>query len=197
MDTGTNLATQLVSLFAIGVKTILPQLATQHGMVGYRFVQHHAVDWTALPLIAVQQLSPAPALQHGGQLPAQIHAVGYAHVHAVTTKRRMQMASITGQKNAAVSVAVAQKTTGYPLVSREHFVGQIYACRLSDQCGCIARSKFPALRHAGRHEKPFVAPVHGADQAGCFAVDLPVHDGRAMFVRFIQAGRAKYDVVVA
>src|SRR5262245_62897020 len=45
----------------------------------------------ALDLVALEQLRPGPALMHGGELPAQIHDVADAGVHAKPAERREQV----------------------------------------------------------------------------------------------------------
>src|SRR4029079_9989692 len=55
----------------------------------------------ALRLIAVEKLGPRPALQHGGELPGEIHRITHAGIHALAAGRAMDMAGIAGDEGTA------------------------------------------------------------------------------------------------
>ena len=52
-----------------------------------------------LDLIAVEEPRPGPALMHGGELPAEIHHVADAGIHAEPAERREQVRGVAGEKD--------------------------------------------------------------------------------------------------
>nr|BFE80884.1 hypothetical protein GCM10020093_034850 [Planobispora longispora] len=55
-------------------------------------------DRTALGLVAVQQCRACPALEHGGELPADVHRVADAGVEAVSAPRGLRWAASPTRK---------------------------------------------------------------------------------------------------
>src|SRR3954463_14986927 len=68
----------------------------------------------ALELVAVEKMLPAPALQRGGELPAEVKRVLQARVHAQAAIRRMRVAGIAGEKHPSVHEPVGDRHLAYP-----------------------------------------------------------------------------------
>ena len=166
-------------------------------MVGRGFFQHMQVHRPALLLVTRQQGLAAPALKHGGKLPAQVHRVTDTHVHAKSAKGWVQVASVAGQKHATVPVLVGHHLVGHPFVHTERLKGKIQAGGLFDQRRRVVQRDLYVRCQPRGHEKPAVAGVHRAQQARHIVVDQPVHDGFPVLMRLCQSGRPKHDVVVA
>jgi hypothetical protein len=62
-------------------------------------------DRLALGLVAVEQACRRPALDGGGQLPAQVHGVADPQVQALAAQRRVDVGGVAGQQHAALAVA--------------------------------------------------------------------------------------------
>ena len=176
---------------------VLPELIANQRVIGHGLVHHVLVDGTSFPLVAVQQRRTAPALQHGGDLPAEIDSIGDTHVHSISTKRRMKVTCVACEKDAAIAIFVGDQPAGDPLVGTQHFDGNVDPGRVPDQRRHFVVGDFAAFTQLRRHEVPLVASVHGPDHARNVAIDLPVHDRRPVLVRLRESRRAEHDVVVA
>ena len=175
----------------------LCQIAAQMGVVGASFFEHMHMHRATLALVTGQQRLAAPALQDGSQFPSEVHRVTHAHVHAKTTKGRVQVAGIARQKNAPVPVLCSDDLVCHPFVHTEGLVRQIDAGGPADQVGGVVQRHLHTRCQAGGHEEPSVIGVHRPGQAGHLLVDQPVHDGFAMRMGLRQPRCAKHDVVVA
>ena len=69
-----------------------------------RVATEYRANWPALPLVGVEQRFGRRAAQHTRQLPAEVHCVLDADVHALASHWRMDVSGITGEENAAVPV---------------------------------------------------------------------------------------------
>ena len=107
------------------------------------------------------------------------------------------MAGVADQEHGALPVDVGEEPARHPLVGGKDLVGEVDPRRPGDGRSGVGVGEGLALLHAGRHEEPDLALVHGADQARAVGVDLPVLDGRPVGVRLRQSRGAEDDVVVA
>ena len=108
-------------------------------MVRDRFGNDTFMHLAALDLVTREQLFAAPAREHGGQLPAQVKSIAYAHVHAVAAVGRVQVAGISDQEGAACRIAIGNQLVRRPFVTAEDFNLDIVvqAQRQADQRGGV------------------------------------------------------------
>ena len=182
---------------AFVLDAVLPKVVRQQGVVRNRLVHDLLVHRPPLALVTLEQRGPTPALQQGGHFPAEVDAIAYAHVHAVAAEGRMQVRGIAGKKHAAVAIAVGDQPIGNPFVGRQDLVGKIDAGSFANERRRLDISKLHPARQLRWHEKPFIAAIHRPDEARNPLVDLPIHDGAAVCVGLIEAGRAEHDIIVA
>src|SRR5262249_28648421 len=71
-------------------------------------------DGAALCIVGSKQLRAAPALQHGGKLPAQIACVLKPGVDAIPTVGRMAVGRIAGDEDAAGAIGIRDRKTEIP-----------------------------------------------------------------------------------
>src|SRR5690606_31096598 len=102
------------------------------GVVGYRLIDHHLVYGAAFRLIAVEQAGATPALEYGGQLPAEIQRIADTHIHAVAAERRMQMAGVAREKHPPFAVAGCDELVRGPVVDAENLHVNVKSQRLVD-----------------------------------------------------------------
>jgi len=62
----------------------------EHAHIDQRFPDGALGDWSPLRLITCQQALSAPAGEHGGQLPADVHGIADPGVKPVSTPGRIQ-----------------------------------------------------------------------------------------------------------
>src|SRR6516164_6678751 len=71
-------------------------------------------DGTALAVIGSQQLVAAPALEHGGKLPAQIARILKPGVDAIPPVWRMAVGRVTGNEDAPRAIGLRNRKTQVP-----------------------------------------------------------------------------------
>ena len=80
---------------------------SRHGAAEHQLVErvgqpeHAGADRVALLLVGVQQPRRRRPATGGGELPAQVHRITEAGVHALATERGMHVRGVTGQKRPA------------------------------------------------------------------------------------------------
>lgn len=76
------------------------------GVICARVVSSTSATGVPLGLVTVQQPFRCPAVDRGGQLPAQVERVLHAEVEALPAGRRVDVRRVTGQQHPPVPVAL-------------------------------------------------------------------------------------------
>ncbi len=76
----------------------------------------------AFALVAVEQRRATPAVQHCGELPADVDRVAHAGVHAIAAGGNVLMHRIAREKHAALAITLGEQQIAAPHAGDDHFV---------------------------------------------------------------------------
>ncbi len=144
-----------------------------------------------------EQGRPAPALDRGGELPAEIDGVAHAGVHAEPARRRVLVHAVAGEEDVAVVEPVGDELAAGPAQRRDDLVGDVVAQGAADRRRDQLGRRLVAILLAVHVEAPQLAPVD-LDDAAILAVlaDQEVERGLAVRVPGPQLVDAQEDVEV-
>ena len=110
-------------------------------------------------VVAREQIRPAPALHHRGELPAEIDRIADAGVHAERAGRRELMHRVAGEKHAALGIALGHHASPRPDARAQPFDLERPADGAADQ-----RVLVDALRRLLAVAVEHHQPPHGVDR---------------------------------
>jgi hypothetical protein len=164
--------------FAVIVEVRGHELWCKHAHIPGRLTDHAVLDRTTFGLVAGQQALAAPALEHGGQLPAQVDRVADAGVQPVPAERRVQVRRVTREENPPDPQPVDQLHPRGPGVGRQD--RRIHGCADGPVDEPVRVTATVPLAHAEGDDPPGPGRVEGAHEGGCDVVDDPVVHGRTV-----------------
>ncbi len=142
---------------------------------GLAHVMH--ADRPALRLVAVEELGAAPALQHRGELPAQVHRVADAGVHAEAARRPQEVRRVAGEKDAPVPIALRDDAVAGPGPDGGDLERDVFPQRVAELSRRVERID-PVRLDAADVEAPELPAVDRGDRALNVGVDdLVLHRG--------------------
>ena len=96
------------------------------------------LDGAPLGLVALEQARPTPALQDGGELPAEVDGVADPGVEPVPAERRVEVRGVPGEEHPAHARPVHELHARRPRVGGEHLGADGRAHRRVDQRRAVA-----------------------------------------------------------
>ena len=155
-------------------------------------------DRPALGLIACEQAGAGPARAYGGELPAEVHDVADAGVHAEAGERGEEVGGVAGEEDARRLVALRDEgLTAGPRSAGKDLEFGVAAHRTlpehpAHDVGRCERLPVDVGRHLVMHD-PVLGPVLRVHEAAVLGIDDPGDDCRRAAAVGDQAGCA--DVV--
>ena len=146
----------------------------------------------ALPAVAVQQGRRGLALEHGGQLPAQVHRVFHRSVVAQAARGGEQVRGVAADEHAPLLKARGhQRVTGQPGRHRQDLDGDVQPAGPREQGPRIGVRQRIDIGVVGelRVEGELADPVHRHDEGALRRVHLHVHPGAVVGVQAVEVGR--------
>lgn len=75
-------------------------VARSEGALGHGVLQHPCCDWVTFGLIRIEQARRRGSVRDLGEFPTEVHCVLEADVESLTTKRCMDVRSVTSEQHA-------------------------------------------------------------------------------------------------
>ena len=170
------------------------QLGREDPHVRDRRLDHTRLDRSPLGLVGVEEPGAAPAVEDGGELPAEVDGVADAGVEPVAAERGVEMGSVAGEEHAAVARVVDELHPGGPGVVRQDLRRDRRAGHAVDDRVRLAPAA--VLLDAERDDPPGARAVERPHERGRGRVDDPVVHGRAVAHHRPELGRVEHHAVV-
>src|SRR3984893_14178474 len=90
-------------------------------------------DRSALCVVRGQQTRSPEAVQHGGELPAEVASIANAGIHAVAAGREVLVCGIAGQEHPSRPIALGHQQMRRPSICYQDFVIKVASCELPQQ----------------------------------------------------------------
>ena len=125
------------------------QLPGADGLVGLAPSENEASCFTSLDSVAGQEHRTAPAVDDGGELPAEVGSVADADVHAEATHGRHEVSGVADQVGAAEVIPRHLQRVGDERSATERLDFELLANRTEEH-----RPALPPSRHHRRLREP-------------------------------------------
>src|SRR6185503_9982439 len=155
------------------------RLVVETGAHFRRLVDVDHGDGLALRGIAVEQVRAAPALQHRGELPADIDGIADAGVHAEAAGRPIEVGRVSGEKDPAFLIAIGDHAVSGPGPHGKQLERNVFPQRTANLLRRVEDIEL-LLFDVAHVQTPQLFAVDGGDGAVDLRIDDLVLDRRTV-----------------